>query len=118
MESIVKTYNSHLDEIGMYLHEDFLDKELDEVAELYLSNKLDSEVHLVSIVVYNEKKNIQLTDKNNIHEQIVELIAGRYSNFDNSKIDLFEQPILRRITYIVFPVWNLRELAKDFQSMF
>ena len=25
-------------------------------------------------------------------------------------------PILERITYIVFPIWNLKELIKEFQN--
>lgn len=35
----------------------------------------------------------------------------------NNKIDVENNPILRRITYIVFPVWDLKGLVEEFQKM-
>ena len=35
----------------------------------------------------------------------------------NNKIDIENNPILRRITYIVFPVWDLKGLVEEFQKM-
>lgn len=117
LESIINTYNKHLEELGLYVHEDFLDQDLDEIAELYLSNSLENpEVHLVSIVVYNEKKEINLTSKNEIHQQIIDIIEEKYKNFDKAKLDLKNNAILKRITYIVFPIWDLKDLALDFQN--
>ena len=45
------------------------------------------------------------------------IIAERYHLFDNNKIDVENNPILRRITYIVFPVWDLKGLVEEFQKM-
>ena len=36
---------------------------------------------------------------------------------DKNKIDMRKNPILSRITYIVFPVWDLKELAEKFQKL-
>ena len=118
LTSILDTYSKHRKEIGSYVHEDFLDAEMNEVAEAYLNNALEKvEVHLVSIVTYNENTTLKLESEQEIKTQIEEIIADRYKNFDNSKIDLSSNPILKRITYIVFPVWDLKELAEQFQNM-
>ncbi len=117
LESILTTYSSHRSELNLYVHEDFLDNEMNEIAESYLNNTLnDVEVQLVSIIVYNETKEIDLTNRDDIHKQINEIIAERYKNFDNNKIDIDGNAILKRITYIVMPIWKLDELAQSFQD--
>lgn len=117
LESILTTYTSHRKELNLYVHEDFLDEEMNEIAEKYLNNTLNGvEVRLVSIVVYNETKGINLTDQEDIRRQIDEIIKGRYKDFDNSKIDIDGNAILKRITYIIMPIWKLDELAQSFQD--
>ena len=117
LDSILNTYKMHRKELNLYVHEDFLDEKLDSIAEAYLDKKLENtEIHLVSIVIYNETKKISLTDENDIKKQIDRIIETRYRNFDNSKIPIAENPILRRITYISFPIWKLDELLKEFQK--
>ena len=118
LDSIINTYNQRRKELKSYIHEDFLDDELNKVAEDYLNNELNPvEVHLVSIVTYNETRNINITNQIDIQAQIKKVIEEKYKNFDKSKIDIVKNPILRRITYIVFPVWDLKDLAERFQSM-
>lgn len=118
LDSIINTYNQRRKELKSYIHEDFLDDELNKVAEDYLNNELNPvEVHLVSIVTYNETSNINITNQIDIQAQIKKVIEEKYKNFDKSKIDIVKNPILRRITYIVFPVWDLKDLAERFQSM-
>ena len=118
LDSIINTYNQRRKELKSYVHEDFLDDELNKVAEDYLNNELNPvEVHLVSIVTYNETSNINITNQIDIQAQIKKVIEEKYKNFDKSKIDIVKNPILRRITYIVFPVWDLKDLAERFQSM-
>lgn len=118
INSILSTYDNHKKEINLYVHEDFLDKELNQIAEDYLSNKLPNcEVHLVCIVTYEENKKVTFSNQEDIRRQIVKIIEERFSSFDNSKIDIENNPILNRITYIVFPVWGLENLVKEFQTM-
>ncbi|MBQ6430525.1 MAG: DUF1837 domain-containing protein [Oscillospiraceae bacterium] len=116
--SILTTYENIYSELGLYSHEDFLDKELDDVAERILNNTLENpRFELVCIVIYDENKSLQITDQNDIHRQIDEIIKGRFRDFDNSKIDIEGRPVLKRITYIVFPIWKLNQLAKEFQDL-
>ena len=118
LDSILNTYNKHRSELGLYVHEDFLDDEMNVVAEKYLNNTLKSvEIQLVSIVTYNELSKIDKIDENTIRNNIKKIIEDRYRNFDKNKIDMSKNPILSRITYIVFPVWDLKELAEKFQKL-
>lgn len=116
--SILSTYNNHRKELKLYVHEDFLDDELNKLAEDYLNNELRPvEVHLVSIVTYDEVSRLKKTNEYEIKAQIEKIIEEKYKNFDKSKIDINNNPILTRITYIIFPVWNLKDLAEKFQNM-
>ena len=75
LESILNTYASHKDELNLYVHEDFLDPQMNEIAEKYLSNTLENvEVRLVSIVVYNETREITKSNRDEIRKQIEEII--------------------------------------------
>lgn len=118
LDSILNTYNKHRSEVELYVHEDFLDNETNEIAEKYLNNTLKPvEIQLVSIVTYNELSNINKIDEDTIRNEIEKIIEERYRNYDNNKIDIIKNPILSRITYIVFPVWDLKELAGKFQKL-
>ena len=118
LDSILNTYNKHRSELGLYIHEDFLDDEMNIVAEKYLNNTLKSvEIQLVSIVTYNELSKIDKIDENTIRNNIKKIIEDRYRNYDKTKINMRNNPILSRITYIVFPVWDLKELAEKFQKL-
>ncbi len=117
INSILSSYINLRKELHLYLHEDFLDPEMDEIAEMFLSKKLKPvEVDLVSLILYNETNKIAFTSEEDIKSQIKQIIEKRYEDFDSSKIDLIRNPILNRITYIVFPVWKFDELAKKFEK--
>ena len=116
--SILKTYDNHRKEINLYVHEDFLDPEMNKIAEQYINNKIENvEVHLTCIVVYNETSDIKGNNREEIMQKITSVIENKYANFDKKKIDTETNSILKRITYIVFPIWKLDELAKTFQQM-
>lgn len=88
------------------------------IREEVLNNTLENvEVHLVSIITYNENKKLEFDTETGIKNQIETIIAERYHLFDNNKIDIENNPILRRITYIVFPVWDLKGMVEEFQKM-
>lgn len=118
IDSILDTYKKFRSELGLYLHEDFLDKDMDIIAEGILENTLPNvEVELVSLILYSETKTISGTNEGEIKEQIKNIIQNRYKAFDNEKIPIKDNPILHRITYIVFPIWKFEELATEFQNM-
>ena len=117
INSILDTYNGLSNELDLYVYEDFLSENMKKIVESYLDNSLfNIETHLVSVVIYNETKKIKYTSENEIKNQINKIIENHYKNFDNSKIDIKKHTILNRITYIIFPVWALDELANKFQK--
>lgn len=119
IDSILDTYKKFRSELGLYLHEDFLDKDMDIIAEGILENTLPNvEVELVSLILYSETETVSGTNEGEIKEQIKNIIESRYKDFDNEKIPIKDNPILHRITYIVFPIWKFEELATEFQEMF
>lgn len=64
IDSILDTYKKFRGELGLYLHEDFLDKDMDAVAEGILENTLPNvEVELVSLILYSETKAISGTNE-------------------------------------------------------
>lgn len=118
LTSIIDTYEKRRKELNLYVHEDFLDSQMNEVAEQYLNNTLKPvEVQLVSIITYNEVTKLTKDNETHIKKQLEKIIEEKYKGFDNNKIDLKKNPILSRITYIVFPVWDLKELAERFQEL-
>ncbi|WP_243121078.1 HamA C-terminal domain-containing protein [Clostridium autoethanogenum] len=118
IDSILYAYNRHREELPLYIHEDFLDKEMDLVAESYLNNTMKNiEIHLVVIVIYNETQKLNITNEDDIKGQIDSIIKDRYSEFNNKDIHIDDNPILNRITYILFPIWKIEELAKGFQEL-
>lgn len=118
ISSILDTYEKMRSELQLYLHEDFLDAELDAVAEALLNNRLPNlETELVCLVLFNETQKLTLSNETEIKRQIEEVIKKRYSDFDNAKIDIENNPILKRITYIIFPIWKFDELAEEFQKL-
>ena len=58
--SILNTYKTHREELNLYVHEDFLDPEMNEIAEEYLEKTLRNvEIQLVCIIVYHETKKLK-----------------------------------------------------------
>ena len=61
------------------MHEDFLDDEMNEVAEKYLNNSLKTiEIQLVSIITYDEVTKLKKENEEAIKHQIKEIIAEKY----------------------------------------
>ena len=88
------------------------------IANDYLAGILPNvEIRLVAIIAYDEKEKITLDSESHIKQQIKEIIERRFNDYDNTRIDLDKNPILSRITYIVFPIWELSKLLETFQEM-
>ncbi len=118
ISSIIKTYNEHRKELGMYIYDSFIDDNLIEVATQYKNGTIkNAEVHLVSVVTYCE--NIQI-DKNNetqIKEDIIKIINKRGKAVDRKLFNAIDKGLYPRFNYIILPVWELEELLKQFQKL-
>ncbi len=112
INSIIRTYETHTTELDLYIYEDYIENEYQEVAEKYKNCNLENvEIHLVNIIIYNETE--QIDKKEDIKQQIESIIKERYEKFDFSKIDE-KNPIVQRINYIIFPIWEFSKLLDKF----
>ena len=103
--------------MDLYIYEDFLDENLLDIATKYKNSELDNvEVHLVNFVMYNETTNILGDSEAKIKENIHNVIKNKYKNFSNDKININENNILKRITYIIMPIWELDKLLEIFSG--
>jgi len=117
LKSILKEHKNISHELRQYLHEDFLAPETAQLATDLINGKLkNAEYRLVSIIAYEETREKSGANRDEILKTIKTAIEYRYRNFDNHKIDIGSCPILSRITYIVFPVWNFKELLNSFSN--
>lgn len=117
INSILNEHQNINRELRQYLHEDFLASETAQLATDLINGKLkNAEYRLVSIVAYEETMSRNGATRDEVLEVIANAIEQRYRNFDNSKINISENPILNRITYIIFPVWEFEELIKSFSD--
>lgn len=117
LDSIITTCNNIDDELNLYVSEDFLDPDLNDVADDFIEGRLkNSEIHPVNVIIYNESCKRKEVVENLIKKETEEIIKNRFKDFDNKRIDI-KNPIIQRITYIVFPIWELDDLATRFQKM-
>lgn len=115
LTSIVDAYNNIQSELKHYIYDDFLDEDLRDVAQQYLNSTLPNvKVNLVSMISYNETQAVSGSCENEKKACIDEIIKKRYSDFDNNIINMHQNAILDRITYIVFPIWEFDSLLDEF----
>lgn len=117
VESILETYKKHTRNLNLYVHEDFLDEEMDILAESYINRTMPSpKIHLVCLVMYEETTELNITEEKDIRDQIETIIRSRYTTFPNTYLDMNKNPILNRITYIIFPTWDIEDLVEMFRE--
>ncbi|MDO3654787.1 HamA C-terminal domain-containing protein [Bacillus subtilis] len=115
--SILSTFENHRKEIGLYIYNDFLDESLEKVARAYKRGTLkNSEVHLVCVIGYNETSKLKLTSEAEIKAQIESIIIDKCKKIEKGLFEPIEEGLLERISYILFPVWELDALVKEFQD--
>lgn len=118
IKSILDTYKNHRKkDIGLYIYDDFLEKKLQEIAERYKDGTLKNvEVHLVSIIVFNEKDAFDKKNETQIKEDIIKIIERRCKKLDKKIFVDIDKGLHPRFNYIFFPVWQLDELIENFQK--
>lgn len=117
LDSIVDTFNKLDKELDLYLNEDFLEADLEQIVKQYKKGELKNvRFELVCLISYNETQTITGATEDEIKESIKTIIKDRCLAFDKSKFSVIDDNILSRINYIVFPIWKLDELLDNFQT--
>ncbi|WP_293299943.1 DUF1837 domain-containing protein [Pedobacter sp. UBA4863] len=118
IESILKTYSNHRKELGLYIYDSFISDELITIARDYKNGTLkDVEIHLVSIITYEETNKLEKSSESQIKVDITKIIEDRGLNVDKKLFDLIDNGLHPRFNYIIFPVWELDSLIQLFQKL-
>lgn len=118
IDSILKTYKEHRKELGRYVYDSFIDDSLIQIASDYKNGKLlNVEIQLVSVITYCENQKVEKKNELQIKDDIFKIIEGRGKGLDKKIFNKIETGILPRFNYIIFPVWELDELLKQFQKL-
>ncbi len=115
--SILETYENHRKkDIGLYIYDDFLEEKLQNIAESYKDGTLKNvEVHLVSIIIFNETEVYDKNDEAQIKNDIIKIIESRCKKLDKKIFESVDKGLYPRFNYIFFPVWELDKLIENFQ---
>lgn len=117
LNSIVDSFNKLDKELDLYLYDDFIESELEDIVKQYKDGVLENiKFELVCLIAYNETKKINGVDEAEIKDSIKTIIKNRCKAFDKSKFSSISNKILARINYIVFPIWELDVLLDNFQN--
>ena len=118
LNSIIATFNSLDKELDLYTYDDFVEKELEDVAKKYKSGELRRvRFELVCLIAYNETKPINGANEEGIKESIRTTICKRFESLESDAFEGIESRILDRINYIVFPIWDLDTLLENFSKL-
>lgn len=116
--SIRDNYKNHRTELKLYIYDDFLDEELVPIAKAYKQGKLSPvEVHLVSIILYNETDKVIGANETEKKAAIMKIVADRAGKIEKALFDGIAPELLPRFNYIFFPLWEMAELLKSFQRL-
>ncbi|PKL35154.1 MAG: DUF1837 domain-containing protein [Spirochaetae bacterium HGW-Spirochaetae-1] len=117
LSSISNTFKNFDNELDLYVYDDFIEPELQEIAEKYKNNVLDN-VHfeLVCLIAYNENKARTGEKESEIKDSIKTIIEKRCSSINLECYNSVQKSLLSRINYVIFPIWELDQLLYDFQT--
>lgn len=115
IESIITSFNNIENELILYQLDDFIEPELQEVATDLKDGKLSgARFELVCLVAYEENKDIDASSEQQIKANIEACITERWARVADDIYDGIRASVIERINYVVFPVWGLEALLKEF----
>lgn len=115
LNSIEKTFNNFDNELNLYVYDDFIDPNLQDIAKSYKEGELpDTRFELVCILIYNETHKLTKYNEEDIKEEIKQIICDKSQKFNSNIFAKINQSILNRINYIIFPIWELDKLLEEF----
>lgn len=115
--SIMTTFNNLSKEMTLYVHDGFIEPRLVDVVKKYKANTLSPmRFELVCLIAYNENNALVKDNEGVIKDSIKAVIKDRCASLEESNYGTYEEHVLERINYIVFPIWELDALLDRFQS--
>lgn len=115
-----KHYVNHRNELDLYVYEDFISPEIEQIAIDYKEgNGIERfEVNLVCIVTYDMKKDINLTSRETALNSLIQDIKDETLNFTTYKAYTdFPEHLRPRLNLIMFSVKALQNLIDEFTEL-
>jgi len=117
LNSIITTVTNLNKELDLYVYDDFIENELEDIAKQYKANKLSNvNFELVCLIAYNETEKITGSNETEVKEFIKSTIESRCEKIEQKLFNGVDSRILDRINYIIFPIWELDHFLKEFQK--
>ncbi len=117
VDSIINTYNNFQDELLLYVYDEFIDPDLQDIAENFKEGTLEgAKIELVCLVSYNETKSVKEKNEKLIKQNIQKVILERFDNVDTSAFDKIDNTLLERLHYIVLPFWDFDAILNKFTN--
>ena len=115
--SIINTYNNLQKELLLYVYDEFIDPNLQGIAEKFKEGTLDGvKIELVCLVSYNETISIKGISEELIKQNIQKVILERFGNADTSTFEKIDDTLLKRFHYIILPFWDFDDILKEFTN--
>jgi hypothetical protein len=116
LSSIESSFSAFNDELNLYMYDDFIEPEIEDIAKRYKNGTLGNvKFELVCLIAYNETKKISGDNEAKIKETILSIVRERCDSLGGEVYEAVSSNILSRINYIIFPIWNLDDLLAQFQ---
>lgn len=117
VHSVISNFENFYNEIYLYTYDDFLDEDLKIVAQDLKENRLQNvKFELVCIIIYNETKDIMADSEQEIKANIINTILDHCNKFNKQFFTRFQNVVINRINYILFPVWELDKILAEFDK--
>ncbi|MFA6028327.1 MAG: DUF1837 domain-containing protein [Elusimicrobiota bacterium] len=117
VKSILDHHEKHRSELNLYVYEEFVSEELEQIAKDYLAGKDNGiEVHLVCMVAYESGK---AATGNSADEKLASVMQGLRDEAKEIKDEFFKDvpaDKLPRLNYVLFPIHNVDSLIADFKK--
>lgn len=115
--SVMDSFANFSKELGLYVYQDFLDKDLAGIAKGIKNNSISNiKYELVCVVTYEEIDSKNGSNEIEIKNAIEGVINKKLAAFDLTFFSGKPQPVLDRIHLFVMPVWGLEALLQEFDK--
>lgn len=111
-----KHHHAHRRELNLYVYEDFLPKELESIAEAYLSGALPSaRVELVCLATYDHRRVVSGTCREVLIDSALRAIREDVCRIrDDPLLDGVPEALIPRLNYVLFGVSAMSDLIDSF----
>lgn len=115
--SIVHTFDTLQEELLLYVYDDFIEQDLQEIAKKFKEGTLENvNLDLVCLIAYNENINVSDENEDKIRDNIEAAIKQRFEKVDSKSFDGINDHLIKRIHYLVMPFWNFEKILEEFDS--